>query len=54
MGSAGGAVAHVGMGLMSRSLTHALSEVPKLKETELPSQRQPGPGGETWQGSGVR
>lgn len=54
VGSAGGAAAHVGMGLMSQSLTHALSEVPKLKETELPSQRQLGPGGETWQCSGVR
>lgn len=36
-----------GMSLMSRALTHALYEVPKLKETKLPSQRQRGPGGET-------
>lgn len=48
------AASHKRTSLMSWRLTHALYEVPKLKETKLPSQRQPGPGGETWQGSGVR
>lgn len=44
----------MGMSLMSQRLTHALYEVPKLKETKIPRQRQPGPGGGTWQGSGAR